>query len=304
MAYHHSDEISLVFLAANPLPGEARDDEGRLIPAAASADEDADLGAAADEGDGQVQTKGNKKKGNKKEPAPRSHPYAGRVQKLASVTAAYATARLNRHLAARDWGDLPERVRRRVLAGEAIFDGRVVATPDLAAAADCVLWRSAFDGFRNAVSAVAQARLPSAALPGASLPRLLDALYARGVDVWSEFPERYLFGTWLKREAYTAPLAVAGLPARAASAAAAAGRPLPDAVVRRRVRQGSFNWADYTPEDRCCFVAARYWPAAGPGAPPMDPLPDAPPAEDEDADADALPAPPTASGDVAGGRTN
>jgi tRNA(His) guanylyltransferase len=70
--YHQSDEISIVFAAANS-PEEI----------AAKAEAEACEPA-------------KKKQRNKKQL--KNHPYNGRVQKLASVAASYASSRLNYHL--------------------------------------------------------------------------------------------------------------------------------------------------------------------------------------------------------------
>jgi hypothetical protein len=74
--YHQSDEISIVFAAAN--------DAEEVAAAAAKAELEAAEPA--------------KKKQRKKAQVLKNHPYNGRVQKLASVAASYASSRLNYHL--------------------------------------------------------------------------------------------------------------------------------------------------------------------------------------------------------------
>ncbi|KAI9365468.1 tRNAHis guanylyltransferase-domain-containing protein [Zopfochytrium polystomum] len=252
MAYHHSDEISLVFLAADPPLKGARDDSGKLLGEDPSAQSNA---VASDEL--------GLKRQKKLESKAKTHPYSGRVQKLSSVTAAYATARLNHHLRSFDWADLSSRTQERMTAGEAYFDGRVVAVPDLAAAAECVLWRSSFDGFRNAISSIAQARFSSKQLHGKNVPRMIEMLATEGLNIWDLYTEKYLFGTWVKKEVYEVHGYVVPK----------LGKVLDQPITRRRVRTGSFNWANYSEEDRIRFMASKYWPSDE-NSPPKDALMD------------------------------
>jgi tRNA(His) guanylyltransferase len=88
-----------------------------------------------------------------------------------------------------------------------------------------------------------------------------------GVDVWETYGEEYLFGTWIKKETYEVHGYVVP----------ATGKVLDTPVVRRRLRTGSFNWANYSDTERAEFVAAKLWPT-GDRAPPKHPLSSPPPA--------------------------
>ncbi|KAL2911668.1 hypothetical protein HK105_208876 [Polyrhizophydium stewartii] len=268
--YTQSDEISLVFPAAE-VPSDSpyaamlqirnskKRSPKRKHETVADADlmaEDSDAPASANavSSDAQsvqlAQTDG------------RVHMYNGRIQKLASVTASFAAARFNYHLStpASQWDSLPnERVRERMLAHEAYFDSRVFALPDLRVAADSIFWRSNFDGLRNAVSHVAQSRFSRKELHGKSVRKQIDMLEAAGIDILASFSARHIFGTWVKREQFLLENAVNPK----------TGEPVEGPVLRTRLRTGSFNWADWTEDERTLFAASKFWPQDE-RAPPMD----------------------------------
>ena len=116
--YHQSDEISLVFPAANTL---AQVTEALAASTAVPAP-----------------------KNKKRKIALKTHCYNGRVQKLASVTASYASARLCYHLMQEDWSDLDEVVQKRMVDHTAYFDGRLVACTSTKHLTDCIFWRYLF----------------------------------------------------------------------------------------------------------------------------------------------------------------
>lgn len=62
--------------------------------------------------------------GDKKRKIERSHTYNGRMQKLSSVTAGYASSRFNYHLCKCPFEDLSEVTRGRLHSGVAHFDSR------------------------------------------------------------------------------------------------------------------------------------------------------------------------------------
>ncbi|KAJ3194657.1 hypothetical protein HK101_002246 [Irineochytrium annulatum] len=264
MGYHSSDEISLVFAAAEPVVGDRYDENGDPEGSEEGKKDTIEDAANAEDGEdaksklGPSRRKKQKKAGG---PVERTHIYSGRCQKLASITASYASARLNHHLAKRDWSDRDAKVQERMTAGEAFFDGRVVPLPNLSQAMECVFWRSNFDGFRNAISSVAQSLFSSKELHGKNIPSLVELIASKGVDVYKDFHAKYLFGTFVKRElfeleGFTDPRT---------------GSFVKQPVIRGRLRTGSFNWADYTPEERVKFVAAKYW-VDGKRLPPKDDL--------------------------------
>ncbi|KAJ3223441.1 hypothetical protein HDU81_009200 [Chytriomyces hyalinus] len=251
-AYHHSDEISLIYPAAMPDPLDNYDENGVLIPVM-----DVDSTDSTPLSD-------TTNKNKKQKHVEKTHMYSGRVQKLASVVASYASARLNYHLSLYDWSDRPDHVAARMKGHEAYFDGRVVPLPNMASAMDCIFWRSNFDGFRNSVSGIAQFHFSHSELQGKNLRQLLEMLKTKNVDVMETYGPKYLFGTWIKKELYTVSKdeLEPEIAKRLADGAV---------VVRKRFRTGSFNWADFSAQDRVRFVAAKTWPTYA-VAPPKDDL--------------------------------
>ncbi|KAH6576457.1 hypothetical protein BASA62_001378 [Batrachochytrium salamandrivorans] len=194
----------------------------------------------------------------------RVHAYNGRIQKLASVTASYASARFNYHLTtpATQWDTLATpQVRQRMIGHGAYFDSRVVILPDLMYSSESIFWRSNFDGMRNAISHISQAHFSKSELHGKTIRDQSEMLAGIGVDVMAVYGAKPLFGTWVKKEQYMLPNAVN----------MKTGEPVVGPVQRTRLRAGSFNWADWSEEERLRFTILKYWPNDA-KAPPMDPL--------------------------------
>ncbi|KXS13116.1 hypothetical protein M427DRAFT_113653 [Gonapodya prolifera JEL478] len=230
----------------------------------------------------------------------RTHIYAGRVQKLASVMAGYASARFNSHLR-RFFGDAPvlesgsgddleaqphdraapplaRAVLDKMTSGLAYFDGRVVPCTSNSELMEALFWRSNFDGFRNAIQQIARAEVMR--VLGKSSRETQKRLESRGTrellrilveelkcDVFGEqgpapIPKRFLYGTWVKKEQYE----ILGM------VNPKTGVPVQGPVVRGRVRVGSFNWAEWPHEDRVKFTLAKYWPDWDGREPPRDSL--------------------------------
>jgi tRNA(His) guanylyltransferase len=176
-----SDEISLVFPAV--MPSTSSHPEPMT-------DESSD------------QTKPRKKR---KETV-KVHSFNGRIQKIASVTSAYASSRFNFHLCTPgQWNDMSPSLKDRMTSHEAHFDGRVIPVPNAQSAAECIYWyktlmrRSNFDGFRNAISQIGTNKYGQELTHGKSVEALLGMLADDGVDIFTAFPMANLFGTFVKR---------------------------------------------------------------------------------------------------------
>ncbi|KAJ3055654.1 hypothetical protein HK102_011308, partial [Quaeritorhiza haematococci] len=193
----------------------------------------------------------------------KTHIYNGRVQKLISVTASYASARLNYYLSQHTWSDLDPKVRDRVLSHVAHYDARVVPCPSNKEAMECIFWRSNYDGMRNAISSISQAHFPPKQLQKKNVREQLDMLLnQKGLNVFAGgFDKKYLYGTWVKKELYELEGAVNPK----------TGKPVEGKVMRGRLRRGSFNWADWSEEERIAFTMEKYWPE-GPRSPPKFPV--------------------------------
>lgn len=112
----------------------------------------------------------------------------GRVQKIASIAAAYASAFFNRALDER----LPSK------AGQIpVFDARVWAVPSLAEAANVFVWR-ARDALRNSVSMAASAHYSHRALLNKSDAEKRVMLTEAGVD-FDALPAFFRIGTLIRR---------------------------------------------------------------------------------------------------------
>ncbi|KAJ3013549.1 hypothetical protein HKX48_005708 [Thoreauomyces humboldtii] len=233
-AYVQSDEISLVFPAAGTK--ESQDPT------------DAEL------------SQGPKKKKAKTQPC---HIYTGRMQKVASVTASYASARINYHLSKYNWDDLNPVVAERMLSHVAHFDGRIVPLPSDDLVMECIFWRSNFDGVRNAVSQIAHAEFKTQELHKKTVNDQLDMLAAKGIDPFVDYDPRHLYGTWVKKEQFE----MHGMINHKTKEV------LKNPVIRHRVRTGSFNWAEWSAADRTEFTISKLW-TKGDDAPPRHPLPD------------------------------
>jgi tRNA(His) 5'-end guanylyltransferase len=194
----------------------------------------------------------------------RNHPYNGRVQKLASCTASYASARLNFYLQKKDWTHLDKASQERMVSATAYFDGRVVPCNTNSECSDCIFWRSNFDGFRNAIGQVARAYVSNIPKSTAGQKDAQTKLHGRGsremlailwnqanIKVFGEgavVPERFLFGTWIKKERYELHGCVNPM----------TGKPVEGPVWRTRARVGSFNWADWTEQERAEFAMGMF----------------------------------------------
>ena len=224
LGYTQSDEISLVFPAAMPFTSiEQRQEQ--------------------DETQGQPVQK-------KPKIQQKQHIYGGRMYKLASVTSSYASTRFNYHLMKFNWDDLDLKVREKILGHEAFFDGRVIPMSSDSLISDCIYWRSNCDGLRNSISHIAQHYYKPKELHGLGVSKMLKMLAEnQGVDVLRDFPPSLLFGTWIKKEQYEIKNAINPK----------TGQLVQDPVLRTRVVTGSFNWADYTPEQRTKFTMSKYW---------------------------------------------
>lgn len=99
--------------------------------------------------------------------------FGGVVQKMASISAATATAAFNRVYPAGN--------------GPAMFDARVFTIPDPVEVANYFLWRQR-DTVRNSIAMTAQAHFSHARLQGVSTGQMQELLWAeKGVN-WNDLP--------------------------------------------------------------------------------------------------------------------
>ncbi len=131
-------------------------------------------------------------------------PFNGRVQKVVSVTAGYASARFNKHMLAQTFDPQTEAALiARVEASEAHFDARVFSLPSTERLHGYMRWRALQDCRRNSISMLAQAHFSPAQLHGVEARTMLRMLLEdKGVD-WLEQPAFFRYGSYVKKEEFT-----------------------------------------------------------------------------------------------------
>lgn len=116
--------------------------------------------------------------------------FDGRVQKMASVLAATATAVFSRHLAETH----PAEVARRL----PVFDARVWQVPNRVEAANVMLWRAA-DAMKNGVSAACRTRFSPKAMHGKDQRAMRAMLAEVGVDFDADYSAEDRLGVFYRR---------------------------------------------------------------------------------------------------------
>lgn len=117
--------------------------------------------------------------------------FGGRVQKLTSLLAAYASAYFNSALPVYAEGVKPHKL--------ATFDCRAYTVPDKATAMEVVLWREA-DAIRNSTLGRGQEVFSHKMLQGLSAREVRKKLFEVGLP-WGELPPRRKFGAAFQRKA-------------------------------------------------------------------------------------------------------
>lgn len=116
--------------------------------------------------------------------------FNGKIQKIVSTLASLATAKFNQlvkqYLADKNVPDL------------AIFDCRAWKVKDKVEAAKVLLWREC-DATKNSVSIACRTYFNHSAVFGKKSKEMKKMLLEKGID-WSQYPNAFKFGTYLKRE--------------------------------------------------------------------------------------------------------
>jgi len=142
-------------------------------------------------------------------PALSQHIFGGRVHKIVSVFAAFATARLVKHLSTQPWSDYPQHVQDRMLAGYVAFDGRAFSLDDTEMC-NCIIWRCCHDCIRNTTSNYAHHEFGHSAIVGWSGIKMREELKKAGIDWHKDIPDRARFGVFLKKMQYTTVVEIPG----------------------------------------------------------------------------------------------
>jgi tRNA(His) 5'-end guanylyltransferase len=111
--------------------------------------------------------------------------YNGKIQKLVSVSASMATAIFN----LRSQGVFDKPV--------AFFDSRVWTVPNLAEAANAILWREQ-DATKNSISMAARCYYSHKELQNKNGAEMQEMLFQKGVN-WNDYPSFFKRGTFVQR---------------------------------------------------------------------------------------------------------
>lgn len=115
--------------------------------------------------------------------------FDGRTQKLTSVLAAMATAKLNQQIALH----IPEKAH--LLP---VMDARAWAVSNLDLAAEHFVWRE-MDATRNSLTMAAHSFYSQKELHKVGFTQKHDMLHAKGVN-WNDYPAMFKRGTYVRRE--------------------------------------------------------------------------------------------------------
>jgi len=130
-------------------------------------------------------------------------PFGGKVLKICTLMAGFASAQFNYHLKSLAYdAESESKLAAHVHTSLPYFDARAHNVPSNAEAFNNVFWRACYDYRRNSISGLAQHHFIHSELQGLNTAQLLAKLkQEKGVD-WNECPEWYKFGTLIKREQF------------------------------------------------------------------------------------------------------
>lgn len=114
--------------------------------------------------------------------------YDGNIQKIASVSASFATGHFNKLRAKRGVKDI------------AFFDSRAFVIPDRNEVANYFVWRQK-DCVRNSITMAAQSVYSHSELHGKSGSDKQDMLHAKGIN-WNDYPARCKRGGFVDKDRY------------------------------------------------------------------------------------------------------
>lgn len=121
--------------------------------------------------------------------------YSGRISKLTSALAAWATGFFNKKMPE----FLPEEWQEKI----ATFDCRVWNMPNLAEGANAFLWREQ-DATKNSISMAARAYYSHKAIKNKKGPEMQEMLWQKGIN-WNDYPAFFKRGTYIQRRLVQRP---------------------------------------------------------------------------------------------------
>lgn len=135
-----------------------------------------------------------------------THNYNGRVVKLCSVYAGYASARFNFHInkvISTESGHYKENLINKVKECRACFDCRVLVFPydKPQEIVNHMIWRSVYDCHRNAVQSYAYHQFSHKQIMNKNTSEMIEMLREKEI-LWENIPISHKHGVYAKRELY------------------------------------------------------------------------------------------------------
>jgi len=180
--------------------------------------------------------------------------FGGKVSKLVSLSAGYASVQFHKHLVRATEGD--ERLLNFIEFHPPHFDSRVFELPTNAEIVNNLTWRSRIDFRRNSIATMAQAHFSPRELHGVNTKQMLKMLEEKN-DRWEDAPRWYRFGCFAKKEKYIKEVEVKGETVRAS---------------RTRLVTRTVEMTKEFTKDQEEWILAREWPEAATVSFPTDPI--------------------------------
>jgi len=127
--------------------------------------------------------------------------FGGKVQKLTTLTAGYASMCFYKHLTREKYEQDEQQLLDHIEKHGPHFDARVFNVPTNAEIVNNLMWRSLHDYRRNSISSLAQCHFSQKALNGKNTDQQMELLLTKGLD-WHAQPIWYKYGTFAKKERF------------------------------------------------------------------------------------------------------
>eukprot|EP01130_Rhizamoeba_saxonica_P004441 TRINITY_DN1814_c0_g1_i1.p1 TRINITY_DN1814_c0_g1~~TRINITY_DN1814_c0_g1_i1.p1 ORF type:complete len:221 (-),score=56.48 TRINITY_DN1814_c0_g1_i1:65-727(-) len=134
--------------------------------------------------------------------------HGGKIQKIVSLTAGYASTLFSRYILEENFDD-NENLAEFVQSSLPHFDSRVHNVVENYELVNNLMWRARFDYRRNSISGLAQAHFSSRELHGKNTKQQIEMLEEINIS-WDECPDWYKYGTYVKKEYYIKSTEVKG----------------------------------------------------------------------------------------------
>jgi tRNA(His) guanylyltransferase len=129
--------------------------------------------------------------------------FNGKIQKIASLTSAFASVCFDRALNSEKWDPVAdEKIINLLATKKPYFDSRVFNVPTNIELVNNLIWRSHYDFRRNSISIYSRQFFSDKEMHGVSSADLLKKIVEGGHPKWEDLPGHYKFGIFVKREKY------------------------------------------------------------------------------------------------------